>query len=84
MSALFVLCGLGIVSLLAEIVNIRKGLAVILMLGLGATVVLLSNEWNTETGYYNDMVVLDNFSISFAILISLTTILWFSISRSFF
>lgn len=84
MNALFVLCGLGIVSLLAEIVNIRKGLAVILMLGLGATVVLLSNEWNSDTGYYNNMVVLDNFSISFAILISLVTILWFSISRSFF
>ena len=42
MNALFLLCGLGIISLLAEIVNVRKGLAVVLMLGLGASVFLLS------------------------------------------
>ena len=66
MNALFLLCGLGIISLLAEIVNVRKGLAVVLMLGLGASVFLLSREWNTSTGYYNNMVVLDNFSIAFA------------------
>ena len=84
MNALFVLCGLGILSLVAEIVNIRKGLAVILMLGLAATALLLTLDWNTAIGYYNNMVVLDNFAIAFSVLISLTTILWFSISRSFF
>lgn len=84
MNALFVLCGLGILSLIAEIVNIRKGLAVILMLGLAAAAFLLTLDWNTAIGYYNNMVVLDNFAIAFSVLISLTTILWFSISGSFF
>lgn len=84
MNALFLLCGLGILSLLAEIVNFRKGLAVILMFGLAVTAFLLTREWNSGVGYYNNMVVLDNFSIAFSVLISLVAIIWFSISRSFF
>jgi NADH-quinone oxidoreductase subunit N len=84
MNALFVLCGIGIISLLSEIVNLRKGLSLIIVAGLAFAILLLTRDWNAGLRYYNDMVVLDNFSIAFSVLITLTGILWFSISRSYF
>jgi NADH-quinone oxidoreductase subunit N len=84
MNALFVLCGIGIVSLLAEIINIRKGLSLVVVAGLAATVLLLSIEWDSSIRYYNNMVVMDNFSIAFCILIALAAMLWFLISKPFF
>jgi NADH-quinone oxidoreductase subunit N len=84
MNALFVLCGIGIASLLAEVVNFRKGLSVLLVAGLVSTGVLLSLDWNLSLRYYNDMVVLDNFSIAFSVLILSVGILWFAIARPFF
>ena len=84
MNALFVLCGLGIVSLAAEIVNIRKGLAAVIVAGLFSTFFFLSMDWDSGKGYYNNMVVFDNFSIAFAMLISGVSILWILVSESFF
>jgi NADH-quinone oxidoreductase subunit N len=84
MNALFVLCGIGIASLLAEVFNLRKGLSIILVAGLVATGVLLSMDWGLGLRYYNDMVVLDNFSIAFSVLILAVGLLWFAIARPFF
>jgi NADH-quinone oxidoreductase subunit N len=84
MNALIVLCGLGIVSLLAEIVNFRRGLTVIIVLGLAAAVLLLFANWGLRLQHYNNMVVFDNFSIAFTSLIAIVSILWFSVAHTYF
>lgn len=84
MNALFVLCGVGVVSLLAEVVNFRKGLSFFIVVGLILATVLVSMDWNTSLGHYNNMVVFDNFSIAFAGLISIATVFWYALSYSYF
>jgi NADH-quinone oxidoreductase subunit N len=84
MNALFVLCGLAIVSLLAEILNLRKGLSIFIIVGLAVCAFLLTRNWDLNLRHFNDMVVFDNFSISFSILLAFTTAFWFCISPRYF
>jgi NADH-quinone oxidoreductase subunit N len=84
MNALFVLCGLGIISLLAEITSIRKGLSLVIVIGIAGAASLLMLDWNTAIRYYSDMVVFDNFAIAFSALILITTIFWFWMSNDYF
>jgi NADH-quinone oxidoreductase subunit N len=84
MNALFIICGLGVMSLLAEIINFKKWLTAFIVIGLlaGAGVIML--DWNTAHRYFNDMVVFDNTSIAFTILISIIAVFWFVSARSYF
>jgi NADH-quinone oxidoreductase subunit N len=84
MNALLVICGLGVVSLLAEIANLKKWLTALIILGLVTTAFLVALDWNTSLRYYHDMVVFDNFAIAFTILISVVAVFWFWMSGDFF
>src|SRR5258708_2601127 len=84
MNALLVICGLGFISLIAEIANIKKLLAVTIILGLAAAAMLIVLDWNTDIHYYNDMVVFDNFSIAFTTLIIAITVFWFWMASDYF
>jgi NADH-quinone oxidoreductase subunit N len=84
MNALFVICGLGIISLVAEIANFKKWLITIIMLGLVGAAALVVADWNTAVAYYQDMLVFDNFSLGFTGLIIVTSIFWFWTASGFF
>lgn len=84
MNALYVICGLGLVSLLAEIASLKKGLTIILILGLLTAVFLSVLDWGTEVHYYNDMVVFDNLSIAFTTLIIVISVFWFWMAGDYF
>jgi len=84
MNALYVICGLGLLSLMAEIVNLKKGLTLMLILGLITATVLSVLDWNTTLHYYNDMVVFDNLSLGFTALIIIISIFWFWMARDYF
>jgi NADH-quinone oxidoreductase subunit N len=84
MNALYVLCGLGVVSLLAELVNLRKGLIILMSLGIAVAAGLLISDWNTSLHYFNDMVVFDNLAIVFTGLICVISIAWFWMSNDYF
>ena len=60
MNSVFVLSGLGILSLLAEIFNFRRALFPIVILGLIAAAVLFILDWNTAQSHYNNMLTFDN------------------------
>ena len=62
MNALYVICGLGFVSLLAEIANFKRGLSIIIFIGLIAALAVAGMDWNTSIHYFNDMVVFDFFA----------------------
>lgn len=84
MNAIFVVCGLGVITLLAEIVNMRRWLVALIAAGLAAAALVLSLDWNTTVAYYHDMVVFNNFSIAFGILILATSAAWFWMANAFF
>ncbi len=84
MNALYVICGLGFISLLAEITNLKKGLGLVVMLGLVVAGVLIALDWNLALHYYNDMVVFDNFSKAFTALIIMVSIAWFGMAGDYF
>ncbi len=77
MNALYVICGLGIVALLAEIFSLRKWLTAILIAGLVVATGLVLLDWGNDGTYFNGMIVFDKFSLAFTALISIVSILWF-------
>jgi NADH-quinone oxidoreductase subunit N len=84
MNALFVITGLGIVSLLAEFGNLKRWLTAFVLVGLTAAVILAALDWNTTQRYFSDMLVFDNQALAFTALISISTILWFWLSVDYF
>jgi NADH-quinone oxidoreductase subunit N len=84
MNALLVICGLGFVSLLAEIVNLKKGLTAFLIIGLIVAGVLVVMDWDTSLHYYSDMLIFNNFAIAFSALITVISVFWFWMAKDFF
>ncbi|MEJ0057235.1 MAG: NADH-quinone oxidoreductase subunit N [Bacteroidota bacterium] len=84
MNALYLICGLGFLSLLAEIANIKKGLTIAILIGIAAAGALMIMDWGTGLHYYNDMLVFDNFSVAYVTLILLIAIFWFWMSGDYF
>jgi NADH-quinone oxidoreductase subunit N len=84
MNALYVVCGLGVISLMAEIVNLRKQLLVLLITGLAAAMILVLRDWNTTQSYFSNMLVFDSVSLAFTGIIALLIFFWFWMSRDYF
>lgn len=84
MNALYIVCGLGLTALLAEVFNIRRVLGVLVVLGLATAIGVTAMEWDYATAYFSDMVVFDNFALSFSVLIMAVTILWFWMAQDYF
>jgi NADH-quinone oxidoreductase subunit N len=84
MNAVYVLSGLGIFSLIAEILNFRKILFPVVILGLLASAALLIFDWGTSADYYSNMLKFDNYALAFSAAISVIAMLWFLMSRDYF
>lgn len=84
MNALYIVCGLGLTALLAEVFNIRKILGVLVIIGLAAAIGFTATEWGTSIAYFSNMVVFDDFALAFSVLIMSVTILWFWMAQDYF
>ncbi|HWA35915.1 MAG TPA: NADH-quinone oxidoreductase subunit N [Cyclobacteriaceae bacterium] len=84
MNALYIVCGLGFLSLVAEITNLKRGLIWVIALGLAGSVVWLSDAWGMNLAYFHDMLVFDNFAIAFTSLIIVVSIFWFWMAKDYF
>jgi NADH-quinone oxidoreductase subunit N len=84
MNAFYIICGLGIVSLLAEIVSLKKWLVVFLTLGVAAAGLSIFKDWGTSLHYFNDMLVFDNSAIAFSTVICVAAVFWFWMARDYF
>jgi NADH-quinone oxidoreductase subunit N len=84
MNAVYILSGLGIFSLLAEIFNFRRILFPAVLIGLAASALLLILDWNTSQPYYSNMLFFDNYAVAFSIGISTIALLWFMMSKDYF
>lgn len=84
MNALLVICGLGIAALVAEIVNLKKWLTIVVIIGLLAAMATIFADFGTTTLHFSEMLQFDNFSLSFTGLIVLTTVCWFWLANDYF
>lgn len=84
MNALLVICGLGVFSLIAEILNLKRWLIAVVMAGLAAAAGLVILDFGTDTSHYSGMLQFNNFSLAFSGLIILTTLFWFWMANDYF
>jgi len=84
MNALLIVCGLGFISLLSEILNFKKGLYAVVIAGLIAAALMVARDWNSTALYFNDMLIFDQFAIAFSCLITAVAAAWFCIAPTYF
>ncbi len=75
---------LGFICMIAEILNMRKVIIPIVLLGLAAIFGLTVMEWGQTNSYLNDMLRVDNFSIAFSSLAILVTGLVVALSFDYY
>ncbi|RTY89325.1 NADH-quinone oxidoreductase subunit N [Flavobacterium sp. GT3R68] len=81
MNTLIAITGLGVLCLLFEILNLRKALVPITIIGLLAVLGLNISEFNTPANYYNNMIVVSKFSVAFSSLFIVLTIFLVALSH---
>ncbi len=84
MTTLIILSALGVIALFSEMLNFKKALQPLIMLGLAGALVADLMAWNTNVHYYNEMMVVDNYAVAFTGLLIVITLLWFIMSPEFF
>ena len=84
MNTLLAVIGLGVLCLLFEIMNFRKAIIPITIIGLLATLGLTVSEFNTPANYYNNMIVVNKFSVAFSSLFIVLTVFLVALSHDFY
>jgi NADH-quinone oxidoreductase subunit N len=85
MNTLFVIAGVGILALIAEIVNLKRWLTIICILGLAGALAFL--PWYTShvesAPVFNNMLLFDGPAVAFTWLIVIVSVLWLWMSGSY-
>jgi NADH-quinone oxidoreductase subunit N len=84
MNTLIAIIGLGVLCLLFEIINLRKALVPITILGLIAILGLTVSEYNMPASFYGNMIAVNNFSVTFSSLFIVLTIFLVTLSHNFY
>ena len=83
MKELLLLSGLGILSLIAEILNVRKLIYPLVIIGLFLNIGFCVSDFGHNEVIYG-MMVLDKIPLAFTILFSFIAILWFTMAKNYF
>jgi NADH-quinone oxidoreductase subunit N len=84
MNALFVICGIGVFSLLAEVFNWKRWVTFVSFIGLLLALGTLLFDWRSVSYFYHGMLFFNRFAMAFTGLILVTSIFWFWMSADFF
>jgi NADH-quinone oxidoreductase subunit N len=84
MNTLIAIIGLGVLCLLFEILNLRKAIIPVTVIGLLAVLGLDISEFNSPEAYYNNMIVVSKFSSAFSALFIILTIFLVTLSHKFY
>ena len=84
MNTLIAITGLGIFCLLFEILNLRKAIVPITILGLLGVLALNFSEFGSTESYYNNMITVSKFSTAFSSLFIILTIFLVALSHNFY
>lgn len=84
MNTLVAITALGVLTLLFEIVNFRKAIVPVTIIGLLAVLGLTYTEFNTPASYYSNMIVVSKFSAAFSALFIILTIFLVALAHDFY
>jgi len=84
MNTLIAITGLGIFCLLFEILNLRKAIVPVTIVGLLAVLALNFSEFGSTESYYNNMITVSKFSTAFSSLFIILTIFLVALSHNFY
>ena len=84
MNTLIAITGLGVLCLLFEILNIRKAIVPVTIVGLLGVLAITVSEFNTPGSFYNNMIVVSKFSSAFSALFIVLTIFLVALSHDFY
>lgn len=84
MNTLISITALGVLTLLFEILNFRKAIVPITIIGLLAILGLTYSEFNNPASYYNNMIVVSKFSASFSALFVILTVFLVAMAHDFY
>ena len=86
MKGLFIISGLGILAMLAEIFKFKKILYPLVLLGIIAACVFNFMEWNDNVTIpvFGNMLRFDNVALAFSNVILTTAFLWFILANDYF
>jgi len=84
MNTLIAIIGLGVLCLLFEIIELRKAIIPISIIGLLAILGLNISEFNAPEAYYNNMIVVSKFSTAFSALFIILTIFLITLGHKFY
>jgi NADH-quinone oxidoreductase subunit N len=76
MKSLIILSGLGLAALVAELVNLKKFLTGAILAGLLLAIAFTLQDWNTEHHYFNNMLIVNNYTMMFTVVLCITGFLW--------
>lgn len=83
MKELLLISGLGVLALLSGLINLKRILMPLVLLGLLVNIGLCIMDWNSNEDIYG-MLKLDNFALAFTIIFSIISILWFISATDYF
>jgi NADH-quinone oxidoreductase subunit N len=84
MNTLIAITGLGVLCLLFEILNFRKAIVPITIIGLLAVLGITFSEFNSPASYYNNMIVVSKFSSAFSALFIILTVFLVAMAHDFY
>ena len=84
MNTLIAISGLGVLCLLFEILNFRKAILPVTIIGLLAILGITYSEFNSPASYYNNMIVVSKFSSAFSALFIVLTVLLVAMAHDFY
>lgn len=84
MNTLIAITGLGVFCLLFEILNLRKAIVPITIIGLLGVLAINYYEFGSTASYYNNMITVSKFSTSFSSLFIILTIFLVALSHNFY
>lgn len=84
MNTLIAIIGLGVLCLLFEILDFRKGIIPATTLGLLGVLGLTVADYNMPASFYNNMISVTNFSVTFSSLFIVLTIFLVALSHNFY
>lgn len=84
MNTLLAITGIGVLCLLFEIANLRKAIVPFTVVALLGTLGITLSDYGTVQSHYNNMIVTNDFSVSFSALFIVLTIFLVALSGDFY
>ncbi|AYN05632.1 NADH-quinone oxidoreductase subunit N [Flavobacterium sp. 140616W15] len=84
MNTLIAIIGLGVFCLLFEILNLRKAIIPVTIIGLLGVLAINYSEFGLTESYYNNMISVSKYSTSFSSLFIVLTIFLVALSHNFY